>query len=290
MMPLARQLRLIPLVMLAAASLLVLKVMGLAFEGGYTLGSPRAAKAQGAPVTRLVDPDLNGPAGAPPAPGAPERTRSWAQDMFNFPDHTGSVDPPKPGEAKPAEPKPGAPNAQSAAKPGEGAAKPVTPGTPVPLDSSRPQLTSGERAVLESLNKRRLELDARARELEVRDGLLKAAEKRLEQKVQELKELETKVKTAAGKRDENEAAQFKSLVTMYENMKAKDAAKIFDRLDMRILVDVVTQMNPRRMSDVLAQMQPQVAEKLTVELAARAGSGKAPGPELPKIEGRPSGG
>ncbi len=34
-------------------------------------------------------------------------------------------------------------------------------------------------------------------------------------------------------KDESEAARFKSLVTMYENMKAKDAAKIFDRLDMQ---------------------------------------------------------
>ena len=77
---------------------------------------------------------------------------------------------------------------------------------------------------------------------------------------------------------------------MYENMKAKDAAKVFDRLDMRILVEIVTQMNPRRMSDVLAQMQPEVAEKLTVELANRAGGGKPAAAELPKIEGRPSGG
>jgi flagellar motility protein MotE (MotC chaperone) len=74
---------------------------------------------------------------------------------------------------------------------------------------------------------------------------------------------------------------------MYENMKAKDAAKIFDRLDMRVLVEVATQLNPRRMSDILAQMTPDAAERLTVELAARVKDrGKAA--ELPKIEGRPS--
>jgi flagellar motility protein MotE (MotC chaperone) len=283
MILLARQFRLIPIVLLAATSLLVLKVLGLTMEGGYTLGSPRAAQAQttAPPATRLVDPDVQGPlAEQTPDKKTPEKPRSWARDVFNFPDTTGSVDAPKPA----------APAAEAAAKPQEGAAKPVTPGTPVQLDTSRPQLSSGERAILESLNKRRLELDARARELEVRDGLLKAAEKRLEQKIQEVKDLEAKVKTSAGKRDEAEAAQFKSLVTMYENMKAKDAAKVFDRLDMRILVEIVTQMNPRRMSDVLAQMQPEVAEKLTVELANRAGSGKPAAAELPKIEGRPSGG
>jgi flagellar motility protein MotE (MotC chaperone) len=282
MMLLARQLRLIPLVLLAATSLLVLKVLGLAMEGGYTLGSPRAAQAQAAnpPVTRIVDPDVQGPLADEKREKPPEKPRSWAQDVLNFPDTTGSVDAPKPA----------APAAEAAAKPAEGSAKPVTPGTPVPLDTARPQLSSGERAILEGLNKRRLELDARARELEVRDGLLKAAEKRLEQKIQEVKDLEAKVKTSAGKRDEAEAAQFKSLVTMYENMKAKDAAKVFDRLDMRVLVELVTQMNPRRMADVLAQMQPEVAEKLTVELASRAGGAKPEAAQLPKIEGRPSGG
>ena len=58
---------------------------------------------------------------------------------------------------------------------------------------------------------------------------------------------------------------------MYENMKAKDAARIFDRLDMKILVEVATQIKPRKMSEILAQMSPEAAERLTVELARRAG-------------------
>jgi flagellar motility protein MotE (MotC chaperone) len=79
---------------------------------------------------------------------------------------------------------------------------------------------------------------------------------------------------------------------MYENMKAKDAARIFDRLDLKILVDVTNQINPRRMADILAAMSSEAAEKLTVELATRATLGErppAPAAELPKIEGRPGG-
>ena len=78
---------------------------------------------------------------------------------------------------------------------------------------------------------------------------------------------------------------------MYENMKAKDAARIFDRLDMRILLEVASQINPRRMSDILAQMTPEAAERLTVELATRSQTRpKAPAAsDLPKIEGRPGG-
>jgi hypothetical protein len=89
------------------------------------------------------------------------------------------------------------------------------------------------------------------------------------------------------RKEEEDASKFKSLVSMYENMKAKDAAKVFDRLDMRILVEVVNAMNPRRMADILGLMSPEVAERLTVEIANRSGTlGRSPSgtPELPKIE------
>src|SRR6266436_9562349 len=79
-----------------------------------------------------------------------------------------------------------------------------------------------------------------------------------------------------------------NLVTMYDNMKAKDAAKIFDRLDMRVLIEVASQINPRRMSDIMAQMTPEAAERLTIELANRAKE-SGPGSDLPKIEGRQAG-
>ena len=77
---------------------------------------------------------------------------------------------------------------------------------------------------------------------------------------------------------------------MYENMKAKDAARIFDRLEMRILVEVASAINPRRMSDILGQMSPEAAERLTVELANRATASDDRGADigsLPKIEGTP---
>ena len=44
------------------------------------------------------------------------------------------------------------------------------------------------------------------------------------------------------------------------------------------------------MSDILAQMSPEAAERLTVELADRAGGDRnAQARRLPKIEGQPSG-
>ena len=41
---------------------------------------------------------------------------------------------------------------------------------------------------------------------------------------------------------------------MYENMKPRDAAKIFDRLEMSVLLEVASQIKPRTMSEIMAQM------------------------------------
>jgi flagellar motility protein MotE (MotC chaperone) len=76
---------------------------------------------------------------------------------------------------------------------------------------------------------------------------------------------------------------------MYENMKAKDAAKIFDGLEIKILLDVAKEINPRRMSDILAQMTPENAQRLTVALAVRSAQRDQSQPaDLPKIQGTPN--
>jgi flagellar motility protein MotE (MotC chaperone) len=271
-----RDFRLVPVVLAATIALFALKTLGLVLDGGYTLGDFAGNDADDAL-------DITGSIGAPkrnestPAKPPPQPAKqSWAQQMFNYPDVTGSV-----GEVKTPEP-PAAKGNRAPAKPLE--SPPNSGGTPVPLDRVP---SPGERAVLERLQERRTELDARARELDLRENLLKAAEKRLEGRVGELKDIEARVNNVLKTKDEGEAARFKNLVTMYENMKAKDAAKIFDRLDLRILVEVATQLNPRRMSDILAQMTAETAERLTVELATRSkDKGQTPA-ELPKIEGRP---
>jgi flagellar motility protein MotE (MotC chaperone) len=279
MMRYAREFRLLPVVLFAAVCLFTLKMIGIVTDGGYTLAGMSTNPASEGPAA------ATGAAKLPPlAPGAKQ---SWAQEMFNYPDVTGSIDEKKPSEKVAATTATaGKINAPVAAP--EPASK--VDGTLVRLDGTRPA-SAAERAVLERLQERRQEIEARAREIDIRDGLLKAAEKRLETRLKELKDVEARVNAAMQKKDDADAVRFKSIVMMYENMKAKDAAKIFDRLDMTILMQVATQLNPRRMSDIMGQMLPEAAERLTVELANRASSAeKMPSAsDLPKISGKPSG-
>jgi flagellar motility protein MotE (MotC chaperone) len=258
-----RDIRVIPVVVVAIAGFAVLKIAGLVIDGGYVFDyNPNATKP------------------------------SWAQDQLNFPsgrrdfsDVTGSVEKKEDGkkeEAKKDEkskeepPKPDAPAAEAART--DGTQLYPTQGAPV---------SPSERAVLERLQARRQELEARAREIDIRESLLKAAEKKVESRVEELKGVESKIATETTQKNEAEATRFKGIITMYESMKPKDAAKVFDRLEMPVLYQIASQIAPRKMSDILGLMSPEVAERLTTEMARRAGPDQSASAEaLPKIEGK----
>ncbi len=132
------------------------------------------------------------------------------------------------------------------------------------------EFTAAEREVLESLLARRKQLEEREREVQLREKLLEAAEKRVEQRITELKDIEARIEQSFGKQEEERKAQLQNLVGMYENMKPKEAARIFDRLDMTVLLGVVQQMKTRKMAPILARMNASVAQRLTVELARLA--------------------
>jgi flagellar motility protein MotE (MotC chaperone) len=245
-----RNIRVIPVVVTAVASLAVLKVAGLMIDGGYVFNYPSQPK---------------------PA--------SWAQENLNFPgapkldtDITGSVE--KKEEKKAEEPKPAAPETKP-------------DGVVYHPEEKQDTVSPSERAILERLQARRQELEARAREMDIRENLLKAAEKRIESKVEEMKAVESRISTANDQKSEADNARFKGIVTMYESMKPKDAAKVFDRLEMPVLIEIASQIAPRKMSDIMGLMQPEAAERLTVELARRAAGDRASAAaELPKIEGK----
>jgi flagellar motility protein MotE (MotC chaperone) len=238
------ELRLIPVVTFAAASLLAVKVVSLVHFDGHL------------PFEMVFG-------------GEASRELAAARDDVEI---TGSAPAQKEmpgGQAAPVSKEPAAP-----------------PNTPAGIAAGTPGgLSPAERALLERLQERRQELDARNRDLELRENLIKDAEKRLENRIDELKDAENRFNGKGGE----QAAKFKSLVIMYEGMKPKDAARIFDKLDQGVLVDVASVMNPRKLADVLALMNAEMAQRLTVELARRNASGERglPSSDLPKIEARP---
>jgi flagellar motility protein MotE (MotC chaperone) len=173
-----------------------------------------------------------------------------------------------PDEAAPSEaaPETAAETAtEAAALPPEGENLLAPPGGPAdPLS-----YTDEEIELLQSLAKRRDELDAREQGLGEREALIAATEKRIDDKLAELKQVQTQIEGLVKQHDTEQESQLGSLVKIYENMKPKDAAQIFEELEMDVLLDVVERMKERKVAPVLALMNPEKAREVTLELAQR---------------------
>lgn len=126
--------------------------------------------------------------------------------------------------------------------------------------------TQAEVDLLQKLAERREEIEAHARELDVRENLLKAAEGRIDKKVQSLKALQKTIEDSMIKYDEEQQNKLQNLVKIYENMKPKDAGRIFEELEMDVLLQVAEKMNNRRLAPILAKMDPKKARDVTEEL------------------------
>lgn len=165
-------------------------------------------------------------------------------------------------------------------------AAPATPGKPVieaPTLGEPPKAKSDEdwRAaddlddqysdvkmeLFSDLSKRRKDLEAKEKELVMREALLKAAQAELEQKTGELNGIKTEIESLLKQQTEQEDKRIASLVKIYEGMKAKDAARIFDNLEMDVLLQVVTKMSERKTAPIIAAMDADKARNLTILLA-----------------------
>ncbi|MCH2546175.1 MAG: hypothetical protein MK052_00995 [Alphaproteobacteria bacterium] len=146
-------------------------------------------------------------------------------------------------------------------------AEPVAPPPQDIIETRGTQYNAREIDVLESLSNRREKLDKWESEIALREKVLAATEQRIEGKLTELNALSAELKELLVTYDKEEDAKISSLVKIYETMKPKDAARIFDQLDMDTLLMVVDRMSERRVAPVLAAMSPQKAKEVTQQLA-----------------------
>jgi flagellar motility protein MotE (MotC chaperone) len=156
------------------------------------------------------------------------------------------------------------------AKPGEPQVASTTalPTAELPRDPTR--FNQSEIDLLQALGQRREALETRERALDQREALIKAAEKRLEEKVADLDAVKLELQQMLARSNEQEDARLRSLVRIYESMKPKDAAQIFDKLEINVLLGVVERMKENKVAPILASMQPDRARQVTDMLADKS--------------------
>jgi flagellar motility protein MotE (MotC chaperone) len=124
-------------------------------------------------------------------------------------------------------------------------------------------MSASEMEMLQSLSQRRGEIEAKEKTINERILLLEATEKRVNSKIEELANVQKQIEalkveiqqiSASYKKEEDEKVQ--SLVRIYETMKPKEAAVIFDQLDNTILIQVLSKMKEAKSAIIMANMNP----------------------------------
>ena len=279
-----KSVRLLPVVIFAALALLLFKGIGLITNGGYVLtgmdnvlaaGTNESAGTESSLPTEVVLEDTS-PTLDDSAPTLATKPAASAGHGASAEEAQGSSSEAAPETAsldeahgESAQPPPSSEPAPEVPVNEFGDAVPLIKdgsGKLVPLQSAEGD--NSQQALLARLSERRAELDKREADIAMRTALLDAAEKRLNERTQELAALESRVAALVDEKQAAEEEGFKAVVSMYEAMKPKDAAKIFDTLSMNVLLKVARAMSPRKMSPVLAAMSAEPAQKLTTALAA----------------------
>jgi flagellar motility protein MotE (MotC chaperone) len=266
-------LRLIPIVMIAVMATISIKANHL--WQGLSISFGRASQAQANNNQAGQQPPAAQNAATPGQPAGAQPPAGQAAPAAA--PQTAQVQPPPPATPAaqaPAAPAPAAPAGQ--ATPAAGSATSDQAAQDLLAQEQKRKLvrdpfsyTDEEVDVLQQLAKRRAELDQRARQLDEREALVKAAEQRMDQKMAELKALQATVQDLLKQRNAADEQELQSLVKVYENMKPKAAAAIFEEMDMDILLDVISRMNERKVSPILALVSPTRAKEVTFELAQR---------------------
>lgn len=185
--------------------------------------------------------------------------------------------------ARASSPAPAPPKPETPKNAGHVPPPPPAATDPVAAQPKEPPISATEKAVLLELRARRQDLDAREAAMAERESLLSAAEKKLGSRVEELSTLQGRLELLESAGRQRDDASWQGLVKMYETMKPREAASIFNDLPMPVLIQVLDRMKEGKAAVVLAAMTPDRAREVTAALARlRTGQALMPDPPKPK--------
>ena len=189
-------------------------------------------------------------------------------------------------EKRPAEPAKGhgAPASAHGAPP-KAAPPPQPPPEPAPPPGP-PPVSESERAVLLELRQRRQDIERRDATVAARESVLTAAEQKIASRVEEMKTLQKNLEALETARQQREEASWQGLVKLYETMKPREAAAIFNDLTMSVLQPLISRMKEAKAAPILAAMTPDKARDVTARIA-RARS-RLDNPAEPPVTSNPA--
>ncbi len=126
--------------------------------------------------------------------------------------------------------------------------------------------------LLQELLRREDALKRREAEFQDREKALQIADKAIETRLAALKHAEESLRATLALADEAAEDDLARLTDVYQNMKPKDAAALFEEMDPVFAAGFLARMPPDAAAGVMAGLSPQAAYTISVVLAGRNAS------------------
>ena len=133
--------------------------------------------------------------------------------------------------------------------------------------SSAAAMSTEELDHLTKLNDRKKELDAREEELNRQEAELQAQKVELDKRLKELEDMRGKISSMLEDRVKADDQKIDTLVQMYSNMKAPQAAKVFETMDEDLVVEILGRMKKKNAADIMNLLKPEKAQIISEKYA-----------------------
>lgn len=135
--------------------------------------------------------------------------------------------------------------------------------------STEAEADAASDGLLAAIRDREAQLDAEEKRIADRQQTLKVAEAKLAEQLAAFEKAQENLEKTLALADDAAERDIARMTTVYENMKPVDAAKIFDKMDVKFAAGLLARMRPDVAAQVLTGMTPETAYALTVTIASR---------------------
>lgn len=161
------------------------------------------------------------------------------------------------------------PWASDLAAPAEGTEGDAAPPPDTPAMDLPPIATCTDPTVLAAVAEQKDELAMRSWRLDDAEAVLAATETRVGLQIARLSEIKGEVESLLAQRSALEEEDLRRMVAIYEAMKPKDAARIFNDLETNMVIGVLDRMPERRSAPIIAELQDVKAREVTRTILQR---------------------
>lgn len=126
--------------------------------------------------------------------------------------------------------------------------------------------------LLDALQSREAAVEAREEQLDVRAQSLDVAQQEVERRIEALEAAEQRLSATLALADSAAEDDLARLTTVYENMKPKEAAALFQAMEPAFAAGFLARMRPDSAAKILAGLEPQNAYSISAILAGRNAS------------------